>query len=391
MSMMIQLLFALTVTGSIIVVCLFVLRLLLPNANSVRWHYRIGKMAIVFFFLPIGLLLQWIWSFLPLSAHTSVSDLEEWNSIVSNVSLWQFTPSSVSTDISIILLVIWGMGVVAFAGWQVYSYLRFLKKIQHTCTPVSQYTEIAKQLVLIQGALGIKKNVGLAYSPVIQSPILVGLRKPTIYLPQENSAGVDMSMVLHHELIHLKHNDLWIKVLVLGANALHWFNPLIYVLRRYIHKLSELSCDEEVVKDMSYAERKRYGETILNVIGDSKELPVRFCSSLSSDGKQLKRRLIKMMNVKKMKKRTKIISLTAMIAVGIIGTSTAVYTYAGGVIERNDKAIAVNSSNESKEQAEGGSYELVSVKLSDEPKFSKEEWKKILKQIEKNEVILEEE
>lgn len=50
-------------------------------------------------------------------------------------------------------------------------------------------------------------------------------------------------------MIHLKRNDLWIKALVLVANALHWFNPLVYVLRKDIHMWSELSCDEEVVKD----------------------------------------------------------------------------------------------------------------------------------------------
>ena len=40
---------------------------------------------------------------------------------------------------------------------------------------------------------------------------------------------------------------------------------------------------------------------------------------------------------------------------------------------------------------EEGHSELMSVKLSDESKFSKEEWKKILKKIERNEIILEEE
>jgi len=75
----------------------------------------------------------------------------------------------------------------------------------------------------------------------------------------------------------------------------------------------------------------------------------------------------------------------------MIGTFTAVYTYADGVTEQNDKAIAEHSSNESKEEEDGGYYELVSVKLSDESRFSEEEWKKVLKQIENNEVILEEE
>ncbi|WP_368654167.1 hypothetical protein AB4Y30_03785 [Ornithinibacillus sp. 4-3] len=43
------------------------------------------------------------------------------------------------------------------------------------------------------------------------------------------------------------------------------------------------------------------------------------------------------------------------------------------------------------EEAEGGHYELISVKMSDKPKFSKEEWREILKQIQNGEVILEKE
>ena len=146
----------------------------------------------------------------------------------------------------------------------------------------------------------MKSNVRLAYSSIIRSPVLVGLWKTTIYLPTENTVNVDM--VIRHELIHLKRKDLWVKAFTLGASALHWFNPLVHILRKDIHIWSELSCDEEVVKEMSHAERKRYGETILSVMAGSRNLPVQFCASLSGDGKQLKRRLMMMLNVKKQKR-----------------------------------------------------------------------------------------
>lgn len=303
MSIMFQLLFTLTVTGSTIVACFHVLRLLLPNAISIKWYYRIGKMAIFFYLLPIAFLIQWITALPTLNGGTSVQVLEKWNSNVPHVPLSHSIPFSISTDIAISLISIWGIGAIVFVGWQVYCYHRFLKKIQHTCTPVSKDAKAAKQLILLKEAYNIRSDVALAHSVAVRSPILIGLRKPTIYLPTGSNAVMNMRMVLHHELVHLKHNDLWVKVLVLGVNALHWFNPLIYVLRRDIHTWSELSCDEEVVKEMTYAERKRYGETILNVMVGSEELPVRFCSSLSSDGKQLKRRLNMILNLKKIKKR----------------------------------------------------------------------------------------
>lgn len=392
MNIMIQLLFTLTVAGSTIVACYSVLCLLLPNANLSKWHYRIGKMAIVFYLLPIALLFQWISSLPTFNAITSVSSSGEWNSSVPYVALGQFIPHSNSADIAILLMIVWGIGVITFAGWQIYCYHKFFKKIQHTYTPVSENTEVAKQLALIKETLGIQRNVRLAYSADVQSPVLIGLWKPTIYLPQENNADVDMCMVLHHELIHLKRNDLWIKALVLGANALHWFNPFVYVLRRNINTWSELSCDEEVVRDMSYAERKRYGETILNVIIASKELPVQFCSSLSGNGKRLKRRLNMMMDVKKIKKHVLMLTVLMMLVIGGIGiTASAMAEKYTPTVDGNNMETKEEKLDSQAKEASGGSYELISVKRSDESKFPPKEWEKVLEQIERGEVYWEEE
>lgn len=325
MRMIIQLLFTITIAGSSIVACLLVLRLILPNMITNNWYYRIGKMAIAFYLLPITLLFQWISSLLTLNATTPILISEKWHSSTHYVSLLKSVPINISVDVAFLVISIWIIGVIVFAGWQVYCYQKLLKKIQHSYIPVSKNSEAAKQLIFMKEVLGINRNVRLAYSTIVRSPVLIGLWKPTIYLPTGNNADVDMCMVIHHELIHLKRNDLWTKALVLGANALHWFNPLVYVLRKKIHIWSEFSCDEEVVREMSHDERKRYGETILNVIIGSEGLPAQFCSSLSGNGKKLKRRLSMMMNVKKIKKRTMIISVITIIIFGVIGTSTAVW------------------------------------------------------------------
>ncbi len=154
-------------------------------------------MAIVFNLLPIALLFQWVSTLFTLKAITTVSSIEEWKSSTPYVPHLQSVPFSISSNITILLIIMWGVGFITFSAWQVYCYLKFLKELKYTNTPVSEYTEVAKQLVWIKGTLGIKKDVRLAYSSVVRSPILIGLRKPTIYLPKENSADVDMRMVLH--------------------------------------------------------------------------------------------------------------------------------------------------------------------------------------------------
>lgn len=67
---------------------------------------------------------------------------------------------------------------------------------------------------------------------------------------------------------------------MLIVSSLHWFNLFVHILCKEIHIWSELSCEEEVVSEMSYAERKRYGETILNMLEDSLETPVFYSAFL---------------------------------------------------------------------------------------------------------------
>lgn len=77
-----------------------------------------------------------------------------------------------------------------------------------------------------------------------------------------------------------------------------------------------------------------------------------------------------------------LIAFTAIFALFIGGC--------GSIQEENDNTTLDNSSDKA-EEAEGGFYELNSVKMSDESKFSEEEWEEILEKIEEGEITLEDE
>ena len=99
---------------------------------------------------------------------------------------------------------------------------------------------------------------------------------------------------------------------------------------------------------------------------------------------------------KKVKKYTIISAVIAISAVGGFGGFGAM----ASTLDKNNTAITETIENKEakigneldyKTESENGSSWLVSVKLSDEKKFSPEEWEKVLKQIENGEVYLEEE
>lgn len=323
MNILIQFILTLTIGGSAVVICLQMLKFLLPAGTS-KWLYRISKIAIVLYLIPIAVFLQSIFTkFVSIPVRTvQISGLDVADRISISANNSDF---NVSMQIVILLFSIWFLGVIVFASWQIYCYVKFTKKLQLTHEDVPANSEIMKLFTRLKNNLHIKGHVQLKYSGEIRSPFLIGLWNPIIYLPKFYHEDTNIEMIIHHELIHLKCKDVWIKTFVLIANAIHWFNPFIYLLRKDIHKWSELTCDEEVVKYMSKEKRKHYGETIINVMVGTKELPVQFCSSLSDEGKQLKRRLNNMLHVKKLKKSTILLSVIATVVIGLVGTSTAVW------------------------------------------------------------------
>lgn len=61
----------------------------------------------------------------------------------------------------------------------------------------------------------------------------------------------------------MKRRDIFIKWLLIFAGAMHWFNPLVYYVRREMNKACELACDESVIKKFDMSEMQQYGDTLI--------------------------------------------------------------------------------------------------------------------------------
>ena len=72
--------------------------------------------------------------------------------------------------------------------------------------------------------------------------------------------------------VHWRRGDLWSKWLVQLVVCLHWFNPMAYLLKRELSRLSELACDEALIRDMDAAERRAYGQMLLDTLRASSDL-----------------------------------------------------------------------------------------------------------------------
>ena len=209
-------------------------------------------------------------------------------STVSASGVTDGTVGSVWKQILQVAAVVWLIGVLFTALRKLWIYRRFVKEISAcgmenanrrglsqggmsgaACAPVSD-RQILGQYAEIQKRLDVRKIVPLYESVVIDSPMLVGLCSPCIYLPsgllrEMRGKENDIGLMLHHELVHYKRHDIWYKWLFQAALCVHWFNPLVYIFNRKFHIDCELACDETVLKLLSEEGRKAYGNVLLDV------------------------------------------------------------------------------------------------------------------------------
>lgn len=69
-----------------------------------------------------------------------------------------------------------------------------------------------------------------------------------------------------HELTHFRRRDIPLKALVLWVKALHWFNPLMWLMARAVEQDTELACDDSTLHALPGDQRSAYGRSILQAV-----------------------------------------------------------------------------------------------------------------------------
>lgn len=96
----------------------------------------------------------------------------------------------------------------------------------------------------------------------INTPFVMGILKPKIYLPYGLSE-LEREHILQHERMHLHHGDTRIRFLMLIALCLHWWNPLVWFAFYKACQDMEMYCDEAVMRKEDIRGRKAYATTLL--------------------------------------------------------------------------------------------------------------------------------
>lgn len=117
----------------------------------------------------------------------------------------------------------------------------------------------------------IRKPVRVMICPALSGPVVCGVLRPVICLP-EIEYSTDMAAgIFAHELTHIRRYDLIKKRLWNLAVSLHWYNPFVYLARRDADRFMELACDETILTPVSEAARVKYGEVLLSILRCGRE------------------------------------------------------------------------------------------------------------------------
>lgn len=208
---------------------------------------------------------------------------------------------------------VWGLGAIVFAARYVIGYRRFTRALEKTLRPARESDQRIYALV----SLGRKPR--LVRSRCVTTPMLLGLFRPTLVLPDWEYSPLMLENILRHELTHYHRGDLAYKWFAMGVFSLHWFNPLMGLFRRELDRACELSCDERILRGMTTGEKQNYGETLLTLAADRSLPKSVVATTFATEKRTLKERLEQIMTYKHRGKAGLALALAAMLLLGGCG------------------------------------------------------------------------
>ena len=139
-----------------------------------------------------------------------------------------------------VFFVVWIVGICVLVAYSIISTLRLRKKLV--------------------GSVWVNNNY--YRTDYIDTPFVLGIIRPKIYLPSSLSEE-DMDMIIKHEEMHLRRKDHIAKIIVFAVTCVHWFNPWAWVLFVLFCRDMESAVDEKVISKFDVKERQSYATLLL--------------------------------------------------------------------------------------------------------------------------------
>lgn len=277
---------------------------------EVRYHYLVMRMAVLFYLLPAVAMTVWIiitktcWNciaFVPQNSVEKIDFLDYFGILV--ISEHRLNIARVC------VFGIWLAGFAVFFLFRLSCERRALGKIKRNA--VEWDTEmIQKMRGQIMQETGTKKKIRIYKSSMAGTPFSAGIIHHAIYFPQAELCGEDLYRILKHEYIHCIRNDILYRMFMMIIRGIHWYHPLIYFFEREFFHCSELTCDEEVLRNAGTNERYHYAQLVLSMLeaGTEEVQAVYGAGFVSRSESEMKKRILHIMRGRRKAARSAVLA-----------------------------------------------------------------------------------
>jgi beta-lactamase regulating signal transducer with metallopeptidase domain len=161
-------------------------------------------------------------------------------------------------------LCLWGLGIlllIARSWWR----HRSLSTIRRSLQPVHENQRLADAAGTACRRVRLAESPPIFTSPLLPTPIILGVRRPTVVLPEvllAEATDPQLVDILTHELAHIARRDPWIHALQKCAGILYWMHPGVWWLNHELSRSREDVCDNYVLQESDPAD---YSQTLLEL------------------------------------------------------------------------------------------------------------------------------
>lgn len=243
-----------SLTGGILILLVLLLRALLQNRVHRSVWLVLWAVAVLRLLLPVQIASPTsLWNLPMFRQEQTVQTLPEQTTVsvpAQMSSAEQAAPQPAqAVTFRQLLPVIWLFGAAALLTFCLITHLRARKQYRKS-QPIRLNIPLPKRVQLRQTAYA-------------GAPLTYGLLRPVILLPMklpEEETALDA--IVQHELSHIRHADVLKKAILVLTLALHWFNPLVWVMFYVASQDMEMRCDADAVRAMD-GQKKAYATMLV--------------------------------------------------------------------------------------------------------------------------------
>lgn len=330
------------IISSFVLVLLLIKKALYKHINA-RWHYNLWLLLLALLIVSLvpgrtfhfNSLYHWIRDYLNPVLHMETDYIAmnyHSGNQIDNIWLQDFTQSVSGPSpeyISCIFFAIW------FAGLVFYTFVtalcnRDIKAIRKSIKPIM---DAGVNLTFTENKIrmGISgKHLELGESPLIQTPMTIGVFKAYIVLPthiMRQFSEKEVEFMLMHELSHYKNRDILVNCVMCFLQMIYWFHPFVYFAFRQMKRDREIACDASVLSMLDRNSYYEYGSTIIHCAETISILnSFSVAAEINGSRKQIKKRIKTILDFRPESRPKKYKSLGIFLLAGILFTQAPVFS-----------------------------------------------------------------